>query len=58
VYAWGRNYEGQVGTGSRNPAYTSPVGINMDELPDKKFVSVTAGSHFTIALSGMNVRYV
>ncbi len=55
MYAWGRNYEGQLGTGSRNPAFTSPVAINTEELTDKKFVSITAGSYFTIAVTGMNL---
>ncbi len=54
LFAWGRNFEGQVGTGSRIPAYTSPVEIVVtDELVGKKFVAVTAGSYFTLALTGM-----
>lgn len=53
LYAWGSNTEGQVGTGSRNPAYTSPVEILItEELVGKRFVAVTAGSDFTMALTG------
>ncbi|CAM1326226.1 Uncharacterised protein g9199 [Pycnogonum litorale] len=47
VFTWGRNYDGQLGIGSRKEIRTPTmlIGIN-----DKRMVDISCGSDFTIAL--------
>ena len=57
-YCWGRNWEGQLGTGTVGPEELAPIPVSTSALPaGTTFSAITAGDAHTCALTTTGVAY-